>query len=316
VRADFDASRESTQLGWQASDPALPDSSPGSGVDSYEWRVVQTDGTWSQWRTQDRDEPAFLSRVAGDSVHLQVRSIDAVGNESVVTDATIDVGVGPPPVQYDAYDTCPEISGADQYFSCFNWAPASSIGARGVPLPAKGICADFAENPRSVFQAIEDDAKTKWHYNGKRILGRTVGPTTFDPRGYHDVFDAHREDARMSMRDSSPPKVDVRLGWNQLCGRPMRSRMTVKVMRYDTGRIRPRIAAERSFPSGTLVEADSQSTLLELHGNKYVFYFFWKYDTGFYGVRRGATVRSFGVDCSQVTDKCRFSPLEPGSPLN
>lgn len=74
----------SAQAAWDAAtDPVLPDGTPGSGVRQYQSRYRVNGGSWSDWETMGRaarlnDE--VYDKPAGTHVDFEVRAIDAVGN--------------------------------------------------------------------------------------------------------------------------------------------------------------------------------------------------------------------------------------------
>jgi hypothetical protein len=70
-------------------DPDLPDGTPGSGLAGDQFRYRLRDGMWSAW--QDTDEAGFEvpGAVPGDTVTVEARSLDAVGNASPVVTATV-----------------------------------------------------------------------------------------------------------------------------------------------------------------------------------------------------------------------------------
>ena len=77
----FEAGSGTVLVGWtDGVDPDLPDGNPGSGVGSYDFRYQVNGGTWSDW--QNADGGAQVPAQLGQTVNMEVRSIDDVGNYS------------------------------------------------------------------------------------------------------------------------------------------------------------------------------------------------------------------------------------------
>jgi hypothetical protein len=63
-------------------DPALLDGSPGSGLDTTEYRVTVNGGAWSEWTNATSPEAEMENVFWEDVVGIQVRETDSVGNQS------------------------------------------------------------------------------------------------------------------------------------------------------------------------------------------------------------------------------------------
>ena len=84
-------------VGWEFTDddPDLPTGQPGAGIAAVSYRYHVNSGSWSEWRsTADTDEglTATIHRVAdGDTIHLESRTVDGVGNMSATISSSLVV---------------------------------------------------------------------------------------------------------------------------------------------------------------------------------------------------------------------------------
>ncbi|HEX8101110.1 MAG TPA: DNRLRE domain-containing protein [Solirubrobacteraceae bacterium] len=92
LRADYDVESGSADIEWLATDPALADGSPGSGVKTFTYRYRRAGGDWSAWRETAEPGFTFESAIVGESVGVEVRATDGAGNDSAVTAGTVVVG--------------------------------------------------------------------------------------------------------------------------------------------------------------------------------------------------------------------------------
>jgi Concanavalin A-like lectin/glucanases superfamily/Putative amidase domain len=101
-------------LQWQSSDPDLPGGTPGSGIGKAEYRYQIGTGPWTEWAetpTASLDVPGVQS---GDSVTVEVKASDEVGNESAV--GTGSVTITPVTPEFDQLPTSDEIPPADSSY--------------------------------------------------------------------------------------------------------------------------------------------------------------------------------------------------------
>jgi hypothetical protein len=109
------ATGEARILWTQGADADLPDGAPGSGsdLDTYRWR--RAGSTWSGW--VDTEEGGFnVTGLIGDSVEVEVRTKDLVGNESAAAAGSVlVVGKPLPPEEEILYppDDNPPVAGLD-----------------------------------------------------------------------------------------------------------------------------------------------------------------------------------------------------------
>jgi hypothetical protein len=90
--ARFDESSNTTTVGWDAGDdPQLTDGSPGSGVQSYEYRYKVGEGDWTDVFWTDFPEFDIGGRALGDIVDVEVAEADEVGNVSDSQTASLTV---------------------------------------------------------------------------------------------------------------------------------------------------------------------------------------------------------------------------------
>lgn len=87
----YGASLALARIGWvDGQDPDLPDGTPGSGTQSTEARYHVNGNVWSDWETTD--EPGLLvESFPGDTVTVEARSVDGVGNVSPAASGSITV---------------------------------------------------------------------------------------------------------------------------------------------------------------------------------------------------------------------------------
>lgn len=88
----FDEYSATTTIGWNTGvDPQLVNGSPGSGVQSYEYRYRVGDGDWTDVFWTDIPEFDLPDSSLGDVVDVEVREADEVGNTSSYASATLTV---------------------------------------------------------------------------------------------------------------------------------------------------------------------------------------------------------------------------------
>ena len=79
-------------FGWDVpADPDLPGGVPGSGVARSEVRYSVNGSDFGPWAASDEDSLDIAGLQLGDTVGLQVRAVDAVGNVSGVTSVALEV---------------------------------------------------------------------------------------------------------------------------------------------------------------------------------------------------------------------------------
>jgi hypothetical protein len=101
----FDPSTGDAAVAWDDGvDPGLPDGSPGSGIDGYEYRAAVGGGAWSDWTPSDQAEALVPNVARGDQVRLEVRATDAVGNASAAVAGTVAIDTSTPAPPDDALD--------------------------------------------------------------------------------------------------------------------------------------------------------------------------------------------------------------------
>jgi hypothetical protein len=90
--ARFDEANAATTVGWDSGDdPQLTDGSPGSGVQSFEYRYRVSNGDWTDYSWTDFPEFTLPNSSLGDIVDVEVREADQVGNVSSSQSATLTV---------------------------------------------------------------------------------------------------------------------------------------------------------------------------------------------------------------------------------
>jgi hypothetical protein len=96
----YDRANNSLAVAWDpGSDPDLGDGSPGCGVTDSAVRYSINGGSMTDWETTDESQVEIPDVAMGDSVDVEVRQIDAAGNESNVTDNSLTVtSAAPEPV--------------------------------------------------------------------------------------------------------------------------------------------------------------------------------------------------------------------------
>ena len=107
---DFDEQSRESEITWDGEDPDLADGSEGSGVDF--WRVYYRTGDGS-WRETQVEEPSVLitDTAPGTAFEVQLQAVDAVGNASLMTHATVTVP-GASALQ-EKYSSLPAIASED-----------------------------------------------------------------------------------------------------------------------------------------------------------------------------------------------------------
>ncbi|MBE2320400.1 DNRLRE domain-containing protein [Solirubrobacter sp. CPCC 204708] len=97
MATDIDASKRSgqpAQVLWvEPEDPDLADGSPGSGTSSFSYRYRLNSGAWSAWTQTTVPRFAVDPAVVGHTIAVEIKSIDAAGNEGPVASATTNVVV-------------------------------------------------------------------------------------------------------------------------------------------------------------------------------------------------------------------------------
>ena len=77
---------------WTPSDdPDLADGAAGAGIGHYEIKTQVDDGDWSDWQTAANREITVSPVSTGDTVQVEVRAVDSVGNTSDSSSATFTV---------------------------------------------------------------------------------------------------------------------------------------------------------------------------------------------------------------------------------
>ena len=78
--ASFDPDSSVTEIYWDTTDPALPDSTPGSGVGYSDYRVRRSGGAWSDWQSDDGRGIQLADCFVGEAIVVEVRAVDRAGN--------------------------------------------------------------------------------------------------------------------------------------------------------------------------------------------------------------------------------------------
>jgi hypothetical protein len=88
---DFNADDETVRLDWaEGEDPDLADGEPGAGTKYTEYRRQDANGNWGEWhRFQEASDTRLANVSENETLHLELRSIDAVGNYSTVYAVTL-----------------------------------------------------------------------------------------------------------------------------------------------------------------------------------------------------------------------------------
>jgi hypothetical protein len=142
-------------------DPRLADGAPGSGVDHFQYRYAVDGGAWSAWT--DTDDTGFdvPGAAVGDSVAVEARAVDGVGNVSAAGTATVEITPLVP--QPDPDDSLPDglnpaptpTDGATLGGSTYHGGGATQSATTAALAPAAGgICESYLGDP-SRFGVIE-----------------------------------------------------------------------------------------------------------------------------------------------------------------
>ena len=99
LTATYDPDTQATTVAWQSNDPPLSNGADGSGIAGGSYRYERSDGTWTDWADTTDDSFELTDANPGDSVNVEVKSVDKAGNESPVYR-----GVAAPPL--GASDDC------------------------------------------------------------------------------------------------------------------------------------------------------------------------------------------------------------------
>jgi hypothetical protein len=125
----FDTSSGELVVGWaDGVDPPLADGSPGSGVQSTDYRYAVDGGDWSDWQTSDTSTATVDGITDGQQVQFELRSVDSVGNVGPV--ASGGFTVTPMTSSEAAADDVTQDPGADRALTAAEAAQVVSI-ARG-----------------------------------------------------------------------------------------------------------------------------------------------------------------------------------------
>lgn len=103
----FDPVEGAGEIAWQpGTDPVLADGTPGSAVAAHEFRFNQNGTGWSEF-VSSAQPGTSVEGATGDTVAVEVREVDAVGNVSGVAAATITLTPvdGPDPIDETAEDS-------------------------------------------------------------------------------------------------------------------------------------------------------------------------------------------------------------------
>jgi hypothetical protein len=88
--ASLDQGSAQAAVTWASSwDPALSDGTAGSGLDHYQVSYQRGAGSWSAWQTTTAPYIVLGSAFAGESIGIRVQAVDAVGNASAISTASM-----------------------------------------------------------------------------------------------------------------------------------------------------------------------------------------------------------------------------------
>lgn len=86
----YDAAGSTATIAWPpVDDPYLADGFPGSGLDHYDYRYAVGGGAWTDWSAADDAQFDVAGVQPSDTIAVEVRAVDAVGNASDVATATL-----------------------------------------------------------------------------------------------------------------------------------------------------------------------------------------------------------------------------------
>lgn len=104
----YDGGSSTSTIAWTVvDDPYLADGFPGSGLDHYDYRYAVNGGAWSDWASADDAQFDVAGVQPTDSIALEARSVDAVGNESDAGTATLQAGDAQPLTPSDDLSASP-----------------------------------------------------------------------------------------------------------------------------------------------------------------------------------------------------------------
>lgn len=92
--AAYDSGSQETHISWApATDPALVDGNPGSGLAGYEYRYSTNGGTLSDWQTTGAPLFTVPGTTPGQSFHVEVRAVDEAANYGSITTGDLTAAV-------------------------------------------------------------------------------------------------------------------------------------------------------------------------------------------------------------------------------
>lgn len=163
----------STSITWDAqADPDLPDETPGSGVDHTEARSSINGGPFSAWEISDDGGAAVYGGQNGNTVTIEVRTSDAVGNASTTGSGSVTLGtqLEDPGLQEQA---------AAYYTSQYGGTAAQATAWLGVQDQANRISAGDLDS--QVSDAAPNGFGGVWFDNAAKRM--VVGLTNGTPSG-------------------------------------------------------------------------------------------------------------------------------------
>ena len=174
-----DDSAGTAEIGWDPSvDPALGDGAPGSGVHGYAYRTRVDGGSWSAWQQTGSFTASVAGVSSGDSIGLEVHSLDGAGNASTDASATrVLPATTPPPVAEDQTNPPPADPGAGELVQPWTdpqLTASQSTDAATVAAADPRVAAVLAAGPHTA------DDTSAWRMDRQpTLLGATVH-FTFD----------------------------------------------------------------------------------------------------------------------------------------
>jgi hypothetical protein len=198
----------------QASDPPLADTSPGSGLGGYSVRYRINSGTWSAWQPRPDPWVAVPGADGDDQIDVEARSLDAVGNVSVVSTATVIAAAGvvraqvfvdepSQTVTFAAVESFIPTTGLSRYEESDSIATRDMVGC-GTPA---AICAEYRQRSR----------RSETNPSASDTFVRYRGTTPFDDR---IPFAGDADDLRSVAVENTPDDTgttsNVKFSWQTL----------------------------------------------------------------------------------------------------
>jgi hypothetical protein len=160
--ASFDPDSSVTDVSWApAPDPNLADGSPGSGTGSYRYRISRSGGAWSAWQTIDDMDVLLSGSAVGETITLEVKPIDLVGNEGASALATLVSAT--PSLDYDGPDVD---DGSDPADAPVEWEPDVLVDQDGTEYPREGSGGSLVQPMAAYTEILCQSSPTCGSYDG------------------------------------------------------------------------------------------------------------------------------------------------------